>query len=108
MEFFAYHGCFREEQIIGTKFNVDLYMAVNTAKAQHSDDLYDTVNYQAVYEVVKDEMKRSSKLLEHVARRILNRVKKEFPSVEAATIKVKKMNPPLGGQMAFVGVEMEM
>lgn len=108
MEFFAYHGCFREEQIIGTKFKVDLYLAVDTVKAQTSDDLFDTVNYQAVYLVVKDEMKRRSKLLEHVARRILNRIKKEFPAVEAATIKVKKMNPPLGGQMAFVSVEMEM
>lgn len=108
MEFHAYHGCFREEQIIGTKFIVDLFMAVDTKKAQISDELFDTVNYQAVYTVVKDEMKRKSKLLEHVARRILNRIKKEFPTVEAATIKVRKMNPPLGGKMDFVSVEMEM
>jgi len=108
MEFFAYHGCFREEQIIGTKFEIDLYLAVDTKKAETSDDLYDTVNYQSVYEVVKDEMKRSSKLLEHVARRILNRIKKEFSAVQGATIKIKKMNPPLGGKMNFVSVDVEM
>ncbi len=46
MEFFAYHGCFKEEQLIGTKFNIDLFMKVDTSKAELSDSLSDTVNYQ--------------------------------------------------------------
>ena len=108
MEFYSYHGCFVEERKIGTWFNVDLSMEVDTSKAEMSDNLDDTVNYQAVYQVVKREMMVSSKLLEHVARRILDAVKKEFPAVSYVWVKVKKMNPPLGGKMESVSVEMDL
>lgn len=107
MEFFAYHGCFKEEQIIGTKFIIDLFLTVDTASAEVTDDLHKTVDYQAVYMVVKEEMKQSSKLLEHVGRRIIDSVLKGFPTVEKASIKVKKLNPPLGGKMDFVSVTLD-
>ena len=107
MEFFAYHGCFAEEQIIGTKFIVDIFMNVNTSKAEISDNLHDTVNYQSVYELVKEEMKTKSKLLEHVGRRILDKIETTFPEVEKSKIKIRKMNPPLGGKMNFVSLELE-
>lgn len=107
MEFFAYHGCFAEEQIIGTKFIVDIFLDVNTSKAETSDNLHDTVNYQSVYELVKEEMKTKSKLLEHVGRRILDKIETTFPEVDNSKIKIRKMNPPLGGKMHFVSVEIE-
>lgn len=102
MDFYAYHGCFKEEQIIGTKFRVDLFMETDTTSAEASDSLEDTINYLAVYQVVKKEMEQNSKLLEHVGRRILTAVKREFPSVEKAQVKVHKLNPPLGGKMDAV------
>jgi len=107
MEFFAYHGCFAEEQIIGTKFNIDLFLELSTDKAEKSDHLEDTVNYQSVYLLVKEEMKTTSKLLEHVARRILDKIELTFPEVEKARIKIRKLNPPLGGKMDFVSLELE-
>ena len=108
MEFYAYHGCFEEEQKIGTWFNVDLSLEVDTSKAEKSDNLEDTVNYQAVYQVVKEQMMIPSHLLENVARRILDAINKNFPAVSYAWVKVKKMNPPLGGVMESVSVEIEM
>jgi dihydroneopterin aldolase len=108
MEFFAYHGCFAEEQIIGTKFLVDIFLEVNTESAEYSDNLNDTVNYQSVYQLVKTEMLIKSKLLEHLARRILDKIASEFPNVENGTIKVQKMNPPLGGKIEFVSVQLKM
>jgi dihydroneopterin aldolase len=107
MEFFAYHGCFKEEQVIGTKFRIDLFMEVDTSTAEKSDQLKDTVNYQSVFHLVKKEMETPSRLLEHVGRRILDRIKKEFKTVEHARIKIRKLNPPLGGKMDFVSLEME-
>ncbi len=107
MEFFAYHGCFKEEQVIGTKFRCDLFLEVDTTKAEQTDNLLDTVNYQEVYQVLKKEMDAKSKLLEHVGRRILQRVKQEFPQVKHARLKIRKLNPPLGGKIDFVSVEME-
>ena len=107
MEFYAFHGCFEEEREIGTRFKVDLQFETNTEKAQNTDNLEDTVNYLSVYQVVKREMEISSKLLEHVGQRILNAVFAEFPEVERAKVKVSKLNPPLGGKLGAVCVEIE-
>ncbi|OYT12618.1 MAG: hypothetical protein B6I19_09430 [Bacteroidetes bacterium 4572_114] len=65
MEFFAYHGCFSEEQIIGTRFVVDLYIETDMKEAEESDKLSKTINYQDVYLMVKEQMMVKSKLLEH-------------------------------------------
>jgi dihydroneopterin aldolase len=104
MEFYAYHGCFKEEQIIGTRFLLDLYIETDTTEAEKSDKLEDTVNYQEVYLLVKKEMEIKSKLLEHVGRRILDRLKERFPEVGTASLKISKMNPPLGGKMENVSL----
>ncbi|MEN8223897.1 MAG: dihydroneopterin aldolase [Bacteroidota bacterium] len=106
MEFYAYHGCFKEEQIIGTRFLVDLRLETNTEVAEKSDDLADTVNYQEVYLLVKKEMEVKSKLLEHVGRRILDAVKDKFPQIRSAELIIYKMNPPLGGKMKSVSLLM--
>jgi dihydroneopterin aldolase len=107
MEFHAYHGCFAEEQLTGTRFTVDLFLETDTQNAEKSDHLSDTVNYLEVYQVVKQEMMINSKLIEHVGRRILNQVLENFPTVQHAKIKVRKMNPPLGGKMDFVSITLE-
>ena len=104
MEFFAYHGCFAEEQIIGNKFIVDLEFISDTENAEISDDLSKTVNYQAVYGIVKVEMEIKSKLLEHVAKRILDSVYKNFPLIESVKITVSKLNPPVGGKVEKVSI----
>ena len=108
MEFYAYHGHFEEEQKIGTWFSLDLTMEVDTSKAELTDELEDTVDYSAVYQVVKEQMMIPSKLLEHVGRRILNAVKERFSDVTDAQLKIRKMNPPLGGKMDFVSLELTM
>ncbi len=104
MEFYSYHGHFEEEAVIGTKFKLDLYLNTDTQKAEVSDNLKDTVNYLAVYLLVKKQMEKPSYLIEHVARRILNTIMDSFPSIESAEIKFRKMNPPLGGQMESVSI----
>jgi len=104
MEFFAYHGCFSEEQIIGTRFEVDLYLEADTKEAEVSDALSKTINYQEVYLLVKEQMAIKSKLLEHVTRRVLNSVLAKHPEIEYAQVKVSKMNPPLGGKLGSVSV----
>lgn len=108
MEFYAYHGCFAEEQLIGTWFVVDLFMETDTTEAERTDQLDKTVNYLEVYQLVKKEMETNSKLLEHVGRRILNAVKNNYPQITDATVKVRKMNPPLGGKMDFVSLTIKL
>ena len=69
-----------------------------------SDNLKDAVNYQRVYEIVKQQMGMKSHLLEHIAGRILDTVVNEFPMVGNATVKVSKMNPVMGGKINSVSV----
>ncbi len=107
MKFYAYHGCFEEEQTIGTRFMVNVTLNTDTRKAQRTDNIEDTVNYLSVYQVVKTEMLKPSHLLEHVAERIGSAVLEQFPAVDSMIVRVSKMNPPLGGQMDCVSVEIE-
>ncbi len=104
MTFRAYHGCMKEEQVTGNMFRVDLYLEADTAKPEQTDQLNDTVDYSKVYKIVKAEMNIASKLLEHVGRRILNAVKKDFPAIEFAEVKIAKINPPIAGQADSVSV----
>jgi 7,8-dihydroneopterin aldolase/epimerase/oxygenase len=107
MEFYAYHGCFREEQIAGNRFLVNLTLETGMDKASATDDITDTLNYQTAYGIVKREMSVKSHLLEHIARRILDTLFMKFPNLDSASVKVSKMNPPMGGSMRCVSVEME-
>lgn len=104
IEIFAHHGCFEEEKIIGTRFRLDIYLEADTTDAETSDDLTKTVDYQAVFQLVKEEMKTRSDLIEHVARRILDRILADFPAVGAAKIRLYKLNPPVGGQVDSVSI----
>ena len=105
MEFFAYHGCYKEEQIIGTRFSVDLIVETDTLKAEENDHLHDTVSYVHLYQIVKKEMEIKSHLLEHVARRIMNSIQNQFPMITSIVLTIYKINPPVGGKMEQVGYE---
>ncbi len=104
MEFYAYHGHFKEEQVVGNKFLVDLELQTNMSAPAKSDNLKDALNYQTAYELVKEQMKYPSHLLEHVANRILDALYGHFDALERAQVKVSKMNPPMGGKMERVSV----
>lgn len=104
MKFYAHHGCYREEQKTGTYFLVDLTIEGDLNKAAQSDNINDAVNYQKAYNFIKQEMQQTSHLLEHVAGRINKRLMQEMPEIEKVTIKVSKLNPPMGGQIEKVSV----
>ncbi|MDP2337978.1 MAG: dihydroneopterin aldolase [Bacteroidota bacterium] len=107
MEFYAFHGHFEVEKIAGNRFLVDLKIEADCSKAGQTDRLEDTLDYQKAYLAVKEEMAIPSDLLEHIAQRIINRIKSEFPEAQKVAVKVSKMNPPMGGQIRKVSVTME-
>ena len=107
MKFYAYHGHFAAEQIVGNNFEVYVRLEAECDKAAESDSLEDALNYQAVYETIKEVMQIKSALLENVSKRILDALHEKFPSIKKATIKISKMNPPMGGEMERVSVTME-
>ena len=104
---FSFHGCLEEEGKIGSDYRVDLEIKTDLRKSSLSDDLNDTVDYVLLNKIVEEEMAIRSKLLEHVANRIIMRIFKEIPSVSRIILAVSKLNPPIGGDVEAVTIEME-
>ena len=107
MEFYAYHGCYPEEQVIGNHFLVDITMDADMEKVSASDDLNDALNYAEVYKLVEQEMAIRAHLLEHVSARILNKLFDCFPQLNKAEVCVAKLNPPIGGKIKTVCVSQQ-
>lgn len=105
MEFYSFHGCFAEERIVGNRFIVDVEMETDMTKACETDRIDDALNYQTAYDLIREEMKTNSYLLEHIAKRILDALFNNFPQLQRASVKVSKMNPPMGGKIRSVSVE---
>ncbi len=106
IEIFAYHGCLEEEQNKGNWFLVNLSLETNMEIASLTDQISDALNYQKVYELVIQVMEIRSHLLENVSKRLLDALFNRFEKLEHATVKVSKMNPPVGGKMKCVSVEL--
>ena len=104
MEFYSFHGHFKEERIVGNKFLVDLTIETDMKIPSETDNLKDAVNYQRVYELIKQQMEHKSHLLEHIAGRILDAIYSEMKGIKKATVKVSKMNPPMGGKIGSVSI----
>ncbi len=107
MEFYSFHGHFKEERIVGNKFIVDLTIETDMSIPSESDNLKDALNYQRVYELVKLQMEMKSHLLENIAGRILDAIYTEMGGIIKAKVKVSKLNPPMGGKIGAVSVIME-
>jgi dihydroneopterin aldolase len=104
MEFYSFHGHFREERIVGNKFIVNVTIETDMRLPAASDNLKDAVNYQRVYDIVKAQMEMKSHLLEHIAGRILDAIYSEMTGIEKVTVKVSKMNPSMGGKIGSVSI----
>ena len=104
---YSYHGCLIEEGKIGSDYTVNLEVKTDLRKSSTSDDLKDTVDYVLLNRIVVEEMAIRSDLLEHVAHRIITRIFKEIPEVSRIIVAVSKLNPPIGGDVEAVTIEME-
>jgi 7,8-dihydroneopterin aldolase/epimerase/oxygenase len=99
MKFYAYHGAFKEETVIGGQYSVSIVLDADLSKAAETDKLEDTIDLQEVYNLVRKEMQLPSKLIEHAAYRIVKAIKQQFCQIENVKVTLRKLNPPIGGQI---------
>ena len=104
---YSYHGCLIEEGKIGSDYTVNLEVKTDLRKSSITDNLKDTVDYVLLNHIVVEEMAIRSDLLEHVAHRILTRIFEEIPEISRIIVAVSKLNPPIGGDVEAVTIEME-
>ncbi|MDR0680537.1 MAG: dihydroneopterin aldolase [Dysgonamonadaceae bacterium] len=104
MLFHSYHGIMEQERKVGNTYIIDLKIYFDFNQATYSDNLEDTIDYALVYEIVKQEMAVPSKLIEHVAGRIIRHIRIELPQVKNVEIRLAKKNPPFGGDIEEAAV----
>jgi len=107
IKIYAYHGCLKEENIIGSDYLIDLEVDLDFSEASKTDNLNYTVSYAEINAVIHEEMAIISCLLEHVAQRIIDRILNDFRQLEKVKIKLSKINPPMGGDVEKVSVILE-
>jgi dihydroneopterin aldolase len=103
MQFYAHHGYYKEEQVLGGKYTVDVFLDIDFDEAATTDNLQKTINYETIYLLTKAEMDIPAKLIEHVCSKILLSIKQRFP-LAIVTVKLSKYNPPLKGNVEKVTV----
>lgn len=105
LSFYGFHGVTAAEKETGRVFEVDCEVEVDLSDAGRSDRLTDTVDYKKVYDVIKETVEdKAFSLLEGLAQHIAVKILDFFP-VYRVTLKVRKMNPPIAGQIKFIEVE---
>lgn len=97
----ANHGCLSEEELVGGEYVVNVSADKDLENAERSDSLRDTVDYGRVAEIVETEMAVRSKLIEHVAKRILVSLAAEWDGV-SWEVELIKVRPPINGNVAEV------
>lgn len=105
VKIYGYHGVLPEENIVGTYYILNLELGVDIWKAAESDDLNDTVSYAEINEILHQEMKTPSKLIEHVAGRIITKIEQQFPEISGIKLRIMKTSPPMHGSCDGAAVE---
>ena len=105
VRFYAFHGVMPQETQVGGEFIVSLRVGYPFQAAMETDDVADTLNYAELYQLVKQQMDIPSKLLEHVAGRIVKAIQTQFPQATSIHLKITKKNPPMGADCQGAGVE---
>ena len=70
--------------------------------AEKNDDLNSTVDYVDIYNAIKTEMDRPSKLLESVMDRMIVSKKRISSNITVVDVSIKKLSPPIGGNVDSV------
>ena len=97
MEFYGHHGYYVDERKRGKSYLVDIHVESDIKISGKSDELEDTINYEVIYDICKEEMNAPKHLIEKVASSIGNRVYDRYPQIKNLEVKVRKMAPDLGG-----------
>ncbi len=107
LKIYAYHGVLPEENLIGTYYILNVELHTDLWKASESDDLNDTISYADINDIIHSEMKIKSKLLEHVAGRIISKIHENFSQIDYIKLRITKTTPPMKGEMKGASIELE-
>ena len=106
MVFEGRHGVPDEERRTPQPIEVTVALEADLAHAGRSDDLARSVDYSAVFDLVRRIVEeRSFRLLEAIAETVAAEILATHPLVRAVTVTVDKPRVPLAGHIESAGVE---
>jgi dihydroneopterin aldolase len=105
MKFYAHHGYYEEETVIGNHYLLDVTVETDFSAASQADDLAQTVNYEKIYQTCSEVMAKNVKLLETISEQIITSLKLQYPEIQQITVRIQKLNPPLGGDIYAAVIE---
>ena len=108
LEVFCHHGVYKEENVLGQKFILDITSWIDTRVAGKTDALDQSVSYGDICRLVKKEMtKQNDNLLERVAERLAESILLQFPLIKEVEIEVKKPWAPVLMHMDYASVKIK-
>ena len=108
LRLYAYHGVAPQEQLVGNEYLLNVRLQTDIRPAASTDDVAQAVNYASVADSIRQEMSQPSRLIEHVAMRIVRRLFADFPAVQALHLRLSKRNPPMGADIDSASVEISL
>ncbi len=91
LEFYAYHGLYAEERLIGGHFRVDIKVVREIETPIQKLD--EATNYEVLFAIAKEEMAQTQELIETVAQNILQRINILYTHAQNIEVTVHKPNP---------------
>lgn len=99
---FGRHGVYAEEQVCGGMFELDI--ACGFRHAGIITRLEETVNYEAVYYLVKEKFGQPVALLETLAGELAAAIYSAYPFLSEISVTIMKLNPPIENFSGQTGV----
>jgi len=103
---FGHHGVTAEEKEKGGMYEIDCELEIDTTAAAKSDNINDALDYEIVYNIIKDHLEnRRYNLMETLAEKLLKEIKM-IPGVSGVKLRARKLSPPVSGAMDSFEVEL--
>jgi len=103
LRFFADHGIYEEEKLVGNAFGVDIEMHCG-APGGDRIGIHQTINYAEAFEIVAKAFREREDILENCALKIATRLREHFTLLEEVEISIQKLQPPITAFNGVVGV----
>jgi 7,8-dihydroneopterin aldolase/epimerase/oxygenase len=99
LRFYAHHGLYKEEKILGGEFevNITIWHKEKSMPVMHIDD---AIDYTKIYSLIKERMQNPTPLLETLVTTITQEILTKFSMAEEVKISITKIHPPI---IAFGG-----
>ncbi len=107
LKIYAFHGCMKEEKVIGSDYLVNICAVCSVGKKAFEDEIGGTVDYVDLARIAIREMSIRSKLLEAVVNRIISSCFNEISVLEEISVNISKLNPPINADVEAVSVSMD-